>query len=331
IHICDGQRSVVSSQMRGRSYTPSPPRGYSRRGRSPSPRGRYGGRGRDLPTSLLVRNLRHDCRHSTFVGLALVFQSLHDVLYFSYLLESISNVFGKLHALVKLTVFPVPEDLRRPFGEFGPLKDVYLPRDYYTGEPRGFGFVQYVDPADAAEAKYQMDGQIFHGRELTVVFAEENRKKPAEMRQRERSSYFHLTILNASVAGVVVDMIAGGLLLAILVLHLLVMQDHDLAVVIIHPPLKGGIILVALFHLKTGGTVGRGHTHALLHHIMAHEAAAKVRGKSRVGAQAGAEVEAPSLKNTQGNQVKIRLPDDCGTPSVCDFFGRLHFIESWIL
>ncbi|KAD3337218.1 hypothetical protein E3N88_32738 [Mikania micrantha] len=135
--------------MGGRSYSPSPPRGgrYGRRGRSPSPRGRYGGgygggsRGRDLPTSLLVRNLRLDCR---------------------------------------------PEDLRRPFGEFGPLKDIYLPRDYYSGEPRGFGFVQFVDPADAAEAKYQMDGQVFQGRELTVVFAEENRKKPADMRSRER-------------------------------------------------------------------------------------------------------------------------------------------------
>ncbi|KAL2326888.1 hypothetical protein Fmac_020315 [Flemingia macrophylla] len=79
-----------------------------------------------------------------------------------------------------------PEDLHGPFGQFGPLKDVYLPRDYYTGEPRGFGFVQYVDPADAADAKYHMDGQILLGRELTVVFAEENRKKPAEMRARER-------------------------------------------------------------------------------------------------------------------------------------------------
>ncbi|XP_061360717.1 serine/arginine-rich SC35-like splicing factor SCL33 isoform X3 [Gastrolobium bilobum] len=55
-----------------------------------------------------------------------------------------------------------------------------------TREPRGFGFVQYVDPADAADAKYHMDGQILLGRELTVVFAEENRKKPAEMRARER-------------------------------------------------------------------------------------------------------------------------------------------------
>ncbi|CAL9128950.1 unnamed protein product [Musa textilis] len=127
--------------MRGRSYSPSPPRGYGRRRRSPSPRGRYSSRGRDLPTSLLVRNLRRDCR---------------------------------------------AEDLRRPFGQFGPLKDIYLPRDYYTGEPRGFGFIQYVDPADAAEAKHQMDGQILLGRELTVVFAEENRKKPSDMRARER-------------------------------------------------------------------------------------------------------------------------------------------------
>ncbi|KAF5473399.1 hypothetical protein F2P56_010011 [Juglans regia] len=129
--------------MRGRSYSysPSPPRGYSRRRRSPSPKGRYGGHGRDLPTSLLVRNLRHDCRS---------------------------------------------EDLRGPFGQFGPLKDIYLPRDYHTGEPRGFGFVQFVDPADAADAKYHMDGQILLGRELTVVFAEENRKRPAEMRARER-------------------------------------------------------------------------------------------------------------------------------------------------
>ncbi|GAA0184687.1 RNA splicing factor [Lithospermum erythrorhizon] len=131
--------------MRGRSYTPSPPRGYGRRGRSPSPRGgRYGGRGsRDGPTSLLVRNLRRDCR---------------------------------------------PDDLRRPFGQFGQLKDVYLPRDYYTGEPRGFGFVQYLEPDDAAEAKHVMDGQVFQGRQLTVVFAEENRKKPTEMRYRERGS-----------------------------------------------------------------------------------------------------------------------------------------------
>lgn len=53
-------------------------------------------------------------------------------------------------------------------------------------EPRGFGFVQYYDPADAADAKYRLDGYVLLGREITVVFAEENRKKPSEMRERSR-------------------------------------------------------------------------------------------------------------------------------------------------
>lgn len=52
--------------------------------------------------------------------------------------------------------------------------------------------MQYVDPDDAAEAKYEMDGQILLGRELTVVFAEENRKKPSEMRARERMRWMDL-------------------------------------------------------------------------------------------------------------------------------------------
>ncbi|KAJ7537119.1 hypothetical protein O6H91_12G098200 [Diphasiastrum complanatum] len=80
-----------------------------------------------------------------------------------------------------------PEDLRIPFEKFGPVKDVYLPKDYYSGEPRGFGFVQYMEPNDAADAKYNMDGQIVGGREISVVFAEENRKKPSEMRVRDLS------------------------------------------------------------------------------------------------------------------------------------------------
>ncbi|CAM6093848.1 unnamed protein product [Calypogeia fissa] len=79
------------------------------------------------------------------------------------------------------------EDLRLPFERYGVVKDVYLPKDYYTGEPRGFGFVQYMDPGDAAEAQYHMDHQVINGREITVVFAEENRKKPQEMRSKERT------------------------------------------------------------------------------------------------------------------------------------------------
>lgn len=38
-----------------------------------------------------------------------------------------------------------PEDLRNPFERFGPVKDVYLPKNYYTG----YGsFTSYFFPKD---------------------------------------------------------------------------------------------------------------------------------------------------------------------------------------
>ncbi|PIO23667.1 hypothetical protein AB205_0023720, partial [Aquarana catesbeiana] len=35
------------------------------------------------------------------------------------------------------------EDIRREFGRYGPIVDVYVPLDYYTRRPRGFAYVQY--------------------------------------------------------------------------------------------------------------------------------------------------------------------------------------------
>ncbi|GMY27612.1 serine/arginine-rich SC35-like splicing factor SCL28 isoform X2 [Fagus crenata] len=81
-----------------------------------------------------------------------------------------------------------PEDLRAPFERFGQVKDVYLPKNYYSGEPRGFGFVKYRYAEDAAEAKQQLNHTIIGGREIRIVFAEENRKTPQEMRTTTRVS-----------------------------------------------------------------------------------------------------------------------------------------------
>jgi hypothetical protein len=49
--------------------------------------------------------------------------------------------------------------------------------------------VQFLEAGDAAEAQYNLDHQVIGGREITVVFAEENRKKPQEMRSKERIRY----------------------------------------------------------------------------------------------------------------------------------------------
>ncbi|OMO58998.1 hypothetical protein CCACVL1_25172 [Corchorus capsularis] len=79
-----------------------------------------------------------------------------------------------------------PEELRIPFERYGLVRDVYIPKDYYTGEPRGFAFVQFVDTYDAAEAQRRMNGKIFAGREISVVVAAETRKRPEEMRHKSR-------------------------------------------------------------------------------------------------------------------------------------------------
>ncbi|CAM8964569.1 unnamed protein product [Rhodiola kirilowii] len=75
------------------------------------------------------------------------------------------------------------EDLQVPFIQFGTLKNIYLPRDYHTGQPRGFGFIEFANPA---EAKHKMDDEILLGRKLIVSFAKYTRKKPADMRATKR-------------------------------------------------------------------------------------------------------------------------------------------------
>ncbi|CAN6300810.1 unnamed protein product [Urochloa humidicola] len=81
-----------------------------------------------------------------------------------------------------------PEDIRISFEQFGPVKDVYLPRNFHTRELRGFGFVKFQYPEDAAAAKQEMNHQVIGGREISIFYAEENRKTPQEMRMRTRIS-----------------------------------------------------------------------------------------------------------------------------------------------
>ncbi|CAM9223610.1 unnamed protein product, partial [Heterosigma akashiwo] len=76
------------------------------------------------------------------------------------------------------------EDIRYAFEKFGDVRDVYMPRDYQTGEPRGFCFVEFYDQRDAEDAVYDMDGYRLDGREIGVQFARERRKTPQEMNQK---------------------------------------------------------------------------------------------------------------------------------------------------
>ena len=64
-----------------------------------------------------------------------------------------------------------PITLRAALVPFGPLKSIDVPMDYEKGTHKGFAFVEYEDPADAAECIYNMDGSELMGRTLTVNLA----------------------------------------------------------------------------------------------------------------------------------------------------------------
>ena len=70
-----------------------------------------------------------------------------------------------------LTYRTSPETLRRVFEKYGRVGDVYIPRDRYTKESRGFAFVRFHDNRDAEDAMDAMDGALLDGRELRVQMA----------------------------------------------------------------------------------------------------------------------------------------------------------------
>mgnify|MGYP006386112669 FL=1 len=76
------------------------------------------------------------------------------------------------------------EDLHRAFGRIGEIRDVYIPRDYHSHQPKGFAFIEFATPEMAAEARNEMDKFVIKGQPLEVVFAQERRKTPNEMRGR---------------------------------------------------------------------------------------------------------------------------------------------------
>ncbi|XP_068603328.1 serine/arginine-rich splicing factor 10-like [Brachionichthys hirsutus] len=89
-----------------------------------------------------------------------------------------------------------PEDLRREFGRYGPIVDVYIPLDFYTRQARGFAYIQYPFPMsfifedvrDAEDALHSLDRKWVCGRQIEIQFAQGDRKTPNQMKTKERRS-----------------------------------------------------------------------------------------------------------------------------------------------
>lgn len=92
--------------------------------------------------------------------------------------------------------FEATEDqVRDLFGEYGPVEEVKLVMDRFSGRSRGFAFVKMSSNEDAGKAKEALHGQAFQGKTLVIDWARaEQRDRPAgdrrEFRPR-REGNFH--------------------------------------------------------------------------------------------------------------------------------------------
>jgi RNA recognition motif-containing protein len=60
------------------------------------------------------------------------------------------------------------EDLRKEFEAFGVVSKVSIIKDKFTGQPRGFGFVEMASKEEADAAMNALNGKDFMGRALNV-------------------------------------------------------------------------------------------------------------------------------------------------------------------
>ena len=69
-------------------------------------------------------------------------------------------------------------DLQDHFAQAGPVTEVMLVQDKFTGKSRGFAFVTMATDADAAKAVTMFHGNAYDGRALTVNEARPREDRP---------------------------------------------------------------------------------------------------------------------------------------------------------
>jgi len=73
------------------------------------------------------------------------------------------------------------EDLQEAFGAFGQVASINIIKDKFSGEPRGFGFVEMPEKAEAQAAIADLNGKDLKGQTLNV-----NEARPRTEGRRDR-------------------------------------------------------------------------------------------------------------------------------------------------
>jgi len=73
------------------------------------------------------------------------------------------------------------EDLRQLFSDFGEVASAEVVQDKFSGQSKGFGFVDIPDNSAADRAIKELNDQVYKGRKMTV-----NEAKPRAPRPQQR-------------------------------------------------------------------------------------------------------------------------------------------------
>jgi cold-inducible RNA-binding protein len=90
---------------------------------------------------------------------------------------------GRVKMSKKLYVGNLPyglteEDLKKSFGEIGECIAANIVRDRYSGNSRGFGFVEMASEEEAQEAIKKLNGGELSGRKIIVQEARPRKEYP---------------------------------------------------------------------------------------------------------------------------------------------------------
>ena len=78
------------------------------------------------------------------------------------------------------------DELRHLFGTYGSIERIKIVIDRYSGQPRGFAFVEMVKDENAEKAITELNGAVLHDRKLEVNEARRKPERSAGRKGRER-------------------------------------------------------------------------------------------------------------------------------------------------
>lgn len=70
------------------------------------------------------------------------------------------------------------DQVRDLFSQFGEVKSVKIIKDRFTGQSRGFAFVEMMEAENGAKALEDLNGQEFIGRRLRISEANKRENRP---------------------------------------------------------------------------------------------------------------------------------------------------------